>query len=66
MPRTPNHVPTVNITLSTTPQVQAYLKDLASEGLHGKTAAEAAERLITRVIAQMIKDGEMRRRGKRP
>jgi hypothetical protein len=64
MPRSPNQVPTVNITLSTTPQVHEYLRKLAGTGLYGKNAAEAADRLITRAIEQLIREGALGRHGK--
>ena len=56
MPRSPNQVPTVNVTLSTTPQVHEYLRKLAETGLYGKNAAEAADRLLTRAIEQLIRE----------
>ena len=54
MPRQKNTVKTSQITISTTPQVRAYLEQLAGGGLHGKTPAEAAERLIADRISEMI------------
>ena len=66
MPRTPNHLPTVTITVSTTPQVQSYLVRLVSTGLFGKNAAEAAERLIARSVEQLTREGILPRgRGRR-
>jgi hypothetical protein len=61
MPRTPNHLPTVTITVSTTPQIQKYLVRLVSTGLFGKNAAEAAERLIARSVETLTRDGTLRR-----
>ncbi|HUE39431.1 MAG TPA: hypothetical protein VMR29_07995 [Candidatus Binatia bacterium] len=66
MPRSPNHLPTVTITVSTTPQIQNYLVRLVSTGLFGKNAAEAAERLIARSVESLTRDGTLpRRRGRR-
>ena len=64
MPRSPNHLPTVTITVSTTPQIQQYLVSLVSTGLFGKNAAEAAERLIARSVEQLTREGVVPR--KRP
>jgi hypothetical protein len=64
MPRSPNHLPTVTITVSTTPQIQQYLVSLVSTGLFGKNAAEAAERLIARSVEQLTREGMVQR--KRP
>ena len=66
MPRSPNHLPTVTITVSTTPQIQNYLVRLVSTGLFGKNAAEAAERLIARSVELLTRDGTLPRpRGRR-
>jgi hypothetical protein len=66
MPRAPNHLPTVTITISTTPQVQKYLVDLLSTGLYGKNVAEAAERLIAQSVERKAVEGALprRRRGR--
>jgi hypothetical protein len=61
MPRSPNHLPTVTITVSTTPQIQNYLVRLVSTGLFGKNAAEAAERLIARSVEGLTRDGTLPR-----
>ena len=61
MPRSPNHLPTVTITVSTTPQIQNYLVRLVSTGLFGKNAAEAAERLIARSVESLTRDGTLPR-----
>ena len=61
MPRSPNHLPTVTITVSTTPQIQNYLVRLVSTGLFGKHAAEAAERLIARSVELLTCDGTLPR-----
>ena len=65
MPRSPNHIPTVQITVSTTPQVQGYLTRLVSTGLYGKNVAEAAERLIAQSVERLTREGSLPRRGRR-
>jgi hypothetical protein len=64
MARDPNLIDTKQITLSTTPHVREYLGDLVRSGLWGKTAPEAAERLVTEQIRKLLQDGTLRRRGK--
>ena len=59
MPRTPNKVKTVTITVSTTPPVYDYLENLVATGLFGKNPAEAAERLITKGIEQHLSGGTL-------
>ena len=61
MPRQPNKVKTVMITVSTTPQVHRYLSELVNSGLFGKNPAEAAERLISRGIEQSMAEGRLLR-----
>jgi hypothetical protein len=62
MARKPNDVDTVQITISTTPPVSAYLKKLVSSGLYGKNPADAAERLVTSGIERLITRGVLKRR----
>lgn len=62
MPRKPNELETVPITLSTTPQVVGYLKQLLETGLYGKNTAEAAERLLTRTLQEMLGNKQLSRR----
>jgi len=59
MPRLPNKVKTVTITVSTTPPVHNYLETLVATGLFGKNAAEAAERLIARGIEDHLAEGTL-------
>ena len=59
MPRMPNKVKTVTITVSTTPPVHSYLETLVATGLFGNNAAEAAERLIARGIEEHLADGTL-------
>lgn len=54
MARKPNSLQTVQIRISTTPLVQAYLDKLVDTGLYGKNPAEAAERLIAGGIEQLL------------
>jgi hypothetical protein len=61
MPRKPNKLETVSIRVSTTPQVQAHLGDLVDTGLYGKNVAEAVERLVSRRLEDLIKEGFIRR-----
>lgn len=61
MPKRPNTVRTIQITISTTTAVQGYLKQLAVTGLFGKNPAEVAERIIARTIQTMLADGTLRR-----
>ena len=60
MARKPNAIPTVSVKLSTTPQVQEYLEQLAKTGLYGKTATEAAERLVAERVRELLRDGFLR------
>ena len=59
MPREPNTVRTVQVTVSTTPQIRSYLDRLARTGLYGKNAAEAAERLIAEQIRERVDSGKL-------
>jgi hypothetical protein len=69
MAKTPNLIKTVQVTISTTEPVQEYLDQLVATGLYGKNPAEAAERLLTRTIEMLIKEGSLssntQRHGKR-
>ena len=62
MPRKPNSLRTVTITLSTTPPVEAYLQRLVRTGLYGKNTAEAAERLVARGVERLVQDGTLKGR----
>lgn len=59
MPRLPNTVKTVTITVSTTPPVHNYLETLVATGLFGKNPAEAAERLIARGIEEHLAEATL-------
>ena len=69
MAKLSNPIPTEQFTISTTPQVGAYLDQLLETGFYGKNRADAAEKLITSTLKQMLRDGELSqapRKGKRP
>jgi hypothetical protein len=59
MAKLSNPVPTVQFTISTTPQVGAYLDQLLATGFYGKNRADAAEKVITSTLKQMLRDGEL-------
>lgn len=61
MARIPNKLPTVKLPISTNPAVIRYLTALVPTGLYGKNETEAAERLLTRAIEALIKDGVLER-----
>ena len=61
MARTPNKIQTVEIKLSTTPQVAMYLSALVDTGLYGKNRSEAAERLIAKGIEELIRESVLER-----
>jgi hypothetical protein len=60
MARKPNPLPTVTITLSTNPQIKAYLSELVPSGLYGNNEADAAERLLARAVEQLIREGSLK------
>lgn len=64
MPKPPNDIETVQITISTTRPVQRYLEQLVFSGLYGKNRADAAERLVTESIKGLVKDGTLQPRSK--
>lgn len=59
MPKSPNTIDTVKITISTTRPVQMLLERLVLTGLYGKNPAEAAERLLARSLEAFTKEGPM-------
>ena len=61
MPRQPNSVKTITITVSTTPHVYEYLVSLVGTGLFGKNPADAAERLIARGVEGHLSEGTLLR-----
>ena len=54
MARRANPVKTVQLRISTTPQVQGLLEKLVAHGTYGRNASEAAERLITDKLNDMM------------
>lgn len=64
MAKRANTIGTVQITISTTRKIQAYLEQLVLGGLHGKNPAEAADRLLSKAIDALIKDGTLRGHGR--
>jgi|HubBroStandDraft_3_1064219.scaffolds.fasta_scaffold34701_3 hypothetical protein len=62
MARQRNTIRTETLTLSTTPHVRTYLRQLLATGLYGKNDAEAAERLLTRVLDDLLERGRLRRK----
>lgn len=58
-----NPVRSEKFTITTTPRVRLYLEQLVATGLYGKNAAEAADRLLSRGIEALIKDGTLRALG---
>jgi hypothetical protein len=60
MARSANHIPTVVVTISTTPPVKKLLDKLVATGLYGKNPADAAERLIARELEHLINDGVLK------
>ncbi|MEZ5305167.1 MAG: hypothetical protein R3F11_31665 [Verrucomicrobiales bacterium] len=59
MARVKNSVDTIQLTVSTTPQVRDLLDQLVKTGLYGKNPAEAAERLIADSLRSMHLKGEL-------
>lgn len=52
-----NTTATARITINTSSEIASYLDDLVAIGIHGKTRAEVAERLVSTSVQQLIKDG---------
>lgn len=61
MPKPRNPIQSEKIILTTTPYIRAYLVELVKGGLYGKNVSEAAERLLSRAIEALIKDGILSR-----
>jgi len=56
MAKAANLVPTEQITVSVTPHVVKQLESLVLTGYYGKNVAEAAERLLSRVLEDRSKE----------
>jgi hypothetical protein len=54
-----NPVRSEKFTITTTPRVRLYLEKLVAMGLYGKNAPEAADRLLSRGIEALIRDGTL-------
>lgn len=52
--RTKNQTATESIRISTTPQISAFLDELASAGVFGKNRAEVAEELMRMKLRELI------------
>ncbi len=59
MARSKNVAGTVTITVSTTAEVKQYLELLASGGLYGKNAAEAANFLLSESLRKLVRAGTL-------
>ena len=53
--RPKNSAETVTITISTTPMMRSLLETLVEEGVHGKNVAEAADRLLSAKIQELLR-----------
>lgn len=62
MARKKNPLGTVQERFSGNRLIRAYLEDLAHTGLYGRTAGEAAERLVSQGIERAIERGVIARR----
>jgi len=62
MARNKNPVGTVQERFSGNRLIRAYLQDLVQTGLYGRTAGEAAERLVSQGIQRAIEQGTISRR----
>jgi hypothetical protein len=58
MPRPKNSAETIQLTLSTTPQVKQLLEELSTSGYYGKNAAETAAILLTEKIRELQAKGQ--------
>lgn len=63
MPRKRNPLATVQERFSGNSLIRAYLNDLVQTGLYGRTPGEAAERLVSQGIEQLIERRVLTRRG---
>jgi len=56
----PRKIETAEIKMVTTKKVRLYLEQLTLTGLYGKSYTEAAERLLTRAIENLVKEGRLK------
>ena len=59
MARPKNTLDTVQITISTTPQVKEILERLTSSGLYGKNATDTAQALLKERIRDLMEKGHV-------
>jgi hypothetical protein len=59
MPRPKNTLETIQITISTTPQVKESLQQLTESGFYGKNAADTANALLKERIRELMQQGQM-------
>ncbi|MAS91939.1 MAG: hypothetical protein CMO55_01985 [Verrucomicrobiales bacterium] len=57
MARPKNTTETVQITLSTTPQVKELLEELSKTGFYGKNAADTAHNLLKEKLRDLQREG---------
>jgi hypothetical protein len=62
MARGPNENGTVRIDIRTSEENGAYLDQLASLGIHGKTRSEVAKTLLGYEIERLVRDGLLKLR----
>ncbi len=58
MARPKNTAGSVQITITTTPQVKALLEELAESGFYGKNAADTAHSLLKEKIRELQREGQ--------
>lgn len=61
MARPKNTLDTIQITLSTTPQVRDVLDFLTEQGFYGKNAADTAHNLLKEKIRELMEKGHVPR-----
>lgn len=61
MPRRKNKIETKTLTVATTPRVHAQLEALVQTGYFGKSAPEAAERILAETLREMEVEGQLSR-----
>jgi len=59
MARPKNTLETIQITISTTPQVKESLQQLTETGFYGKNAADTANALLKERIRELLKQGQV-------
>ncbi len=61
MARPKNTLDTIQITISTTPQVASYLEQLTAQGIYGKNNADTANALLKEKIRELMERGHITR-----